>query len=516
MKPISFLLICLCNAEIILASTVNNPNQLYQSINSAYQETDKGKAESLLNELNQINSDTYDYNLAKLKLLITLNQHKDAAIQSISILENEDYDDSLARDIIEIRDIFFTYNKNNSDSEVNETIEDYLIEHYSSNPISSNVLLKLSFLEQFHLLYELNKLDITENDYNKQNIMRRAFSNCFKTKIYGDLKNENSTFISKSDLAKTCTLSYEKAVSLAPNQYLKTQIANEWNSLVARYDFNVNSELLEDQLSIITKDIAIDSTIQDQISRFSTELKKAVDLGKQSSRFSEENRTTISNSLAKEFELFAKIGIPDNVFQQILKDIYFFFDEGLPMNLMVQLEEIQELKQTLRWYLWYAIIQPSPNEFERKIIKYQVESFNKNFIDLDENTNIFNEYKQFLEKKASAWMELYEKTKDNRFVPYFKEGYTPYLFSITLDQYKNESIRQDKNRIERLEAMKEIGISSNGYNINTDQRLMFSIINIYTSYITFDRPAVKYLPDYISGRETGTMNEFNIYTFLIK
>lgn len=493
----------------------DNLDKFFRQVSIAYQQKDKVKAKSLLADLNAMDSASYKADIARLKMFAVLKQYENASIKLISLLESDEFDDYLIRNVDEINQVISAANDKSDGPESLGQIAECLVEHYSVGLPPSEALTKLAYLEQFQVLYGLRDNRSLSTDYEIQRILGRAFATCFKTKAYGDLKYDNSTFISKSEVSKICTMHYENAVKLAYNQYLRSQLANEWFCLAARSDFSADSQLLKKQLSFNDMEIENDTAIARQVSVFTSELQKAMRAGKQSSILSEESQDIIAACLSREFETFAKIGIPGRVFQDLVEDMWFFFDEGLPLYFIKQASRIAELRNTLRWYLWYSIIQPLPNEFEEKVIDYQVEYFANKSLDFNDTTQVLSEYKTVLSRRISMWKELFLRLKDNRFVPYYKEGYGPYLFGISCSDFEKHCMEQAGNLSKKLDAAKKRIVENARYAEVLEQMCFFAVVNIYTSYLIIDRPATKFLPDNVMGRDSGTMNEYYVYTFFL-
>ncbi len=515
MKYMTCLIVILSSLGLAQETETGNLDKCFEQVSIAYQQKDTVKAKALLAELNAMNSASYKVDLAELKMFALLEQYENATTKLLSLLENNAFDDYLIRNAHEINAVLALANNNADNPKSSGLIAKYLVEYYSNKAPSSNVFIKLAFLEQFQLLYKLHDNRYLSTDYNSQRILGRAFAACFKTKIYGDLKDENSTFIGKTQLAKICTIHYENAIKLAPSQYLRSQLANAWLTLAARSDFGVDSQLLRKQLSLINMEIKDHTAIEKQTALFASELKKAMRVGKQSSMLNEGTQDLIANSLVKEFTLFARVGIPELVLRDVLKDMWFFFDEGLPMYFIRQISEIRKLRNTLRWYLWYSIIQSLPNGFEQKVVNYQVEYFANKSLDFSNTPQVPDEYKVVLSKKISIWKDLFLRLKDNRFVPYYKQGYTPYIFGHCCLGLQKDRLKKVEHLLRMMNTVKDRGREKREYARMFEQMSRSAIIDLHMNYTCLDRPAVKFLPDDVIGRDSGTMNEYYIYTFFL-
>lgn len=513
MKFVIRVMFVVYSLQVAQATTDENRSSFLQRIDNAYQQRDKANARVLLSELDVLSGNRGERALARLRLLAALEAYDNAAIEAASFLENEDFDGYLAENLNEISSVFSAMNEAKGEPNASGAFIEHLVGYYSKKHLSSDVLLKLNLLEQFSLLHALAKHCVEPDDYDGQGILARAYGNCFKTKAYGGLKDKSAKFINKRDLSKKCTAHYENAVKQAPSQYLRSQLANAWFALGSRSDFNVDSPLLKTQLSIASLNVSDHATIKEQTRLFRAELRKAMASGKQSSVISEESRNTIADALSLEFESFARVGIPDSIFQSILRDMYFFFDEGLPMFFVRQAHEIRELRPTLRWYLWYAIIEPIPSDFERKVIESQIRYMVRTSFDPDDSVPLSGEYKTRLSKGMAPWLELFGRLRDNRFVPYFKQACVPHLFSLSCQSLQKDALQQLDRLIKQLDLLREQDASNVDYQRLFDTTVFFSTVGVYANYLAWDRPAFKFLPDRSFASDSGTMNKYNVYTF---
>ncbi len=321
-----------------------------------------------------------------------------------------------------------------------------------------------------------------------------------------------------NDLAEQCTEHYEAAVRLSLDQYTRTQLANEWLAFKAYEMFPSDSSFLLSQFP--THELFEYKTeskrIENQAEHFRAAAIKAMESGKQGQVFTTDTRSRIVISLAEEFKIYARIGIPDDVFNNLVDDMTFFFDEGLPMRFINPMSEPRELSRPFRWYLWTAIMKPSPDEHERREIERQLNTINQTIADNIRQFNVPLEYKSHFDPYIERWYSAYDRFKDCRFVPYFAHALPEYQLN-----WIREKITKTLNEINANYKKKRKANAGIPY-ANSDNKLVESykrmghttLISIFVACTFFDRPTKRHLPDEIFFSDSGTMNEYSVYTFV--
>lgn len=121
---------------------------------------------------------------------------------------------------------------------------------------------------------------------------------------------------------------------------------------------------------------------------------------------------------------------------------------------------------------------------------------------------------------VSVWKHQCNKMKGNRFVPYFKEAYVPYFFEMFISEFRADCAGKNREIIARLEIMNAKQKKHGGGVFDHEKyyanMTFLAIDDVYSCYLTLDRPSQKFLPDYVQGSDIGYTNDFLIYTFFIR
>ncbi|PVX27668.1 MAG: hypothetical protein CW716_01115, partial [Candidatus Bathyarchaeum sp.] len=262
-------------------------------------------------------------------------------------------------------------------------------------------------------------------------------------------------------LATVCTRYYEAAVKACCDQYARTQLAYEWLPFKANRLFYSDSPFLRRQFPTEASfENEVDKKkLEDQAKRFQVAVAKAMESGKQGQLFAAETRSEITASLTEEFKIYALIGIPDNVFEELIEDIPFFFDEGMPVRLFKGMSHLSEMRRPLTWYLWIAIMRAAPDTCEREEIERQFSIVNGILRDNIKKCEIPKKYRVHLDLCIQKWESIYDRLKDCRFVPYFDRALPSYRFNIVFNKIVEEL---NKHRFRYEVRAKELSARPNG------------------------------------------------------
>jgi hypothetical protein len=254
-----------------------------------------------------------------------------------------------------------------------------------------------------------------------------------------------------------------------------------------------------------------------QANRFRNVVEEAFEEGKQGKIFAQQTRDDIARYMVAEFRIYSKIGIPENVFNEIIRDIPYFFDEGLPMQLFKKMSRISEARDTFKWYLWQAIITDLADDAERSEIERQIEYLNNVITNSMKELDIPTEYRSHFDTFITQWKSMYHRFRDNRFAPYFKRVLPEYRFKVVCTQVKEAFARnrrefdedlaqlawlpQDNEKEDKMpDICKEVGFAT--------------LVDIFSHYTLYDRPIYIPLPDKTFYQDKGTLNKYSVYTFI--
>ncbi len=342
----------------------------------------------------------------------------------------------------------------------------------------------------------------------------------------GDLRERTpyeQRLVQYRSLAPVCTTHYEAAARDWPEEdrYAQAQLADEWWAFKGTYDtFSSDSPLLRRLLPTHPEyqSRVSGEVLARQAEHFRKAVEKALEEGKQGQLLAPSTRQVIVGSLVAEFKVYARIGIPDAVFDGMIRDVPFLFDEGLPMTLFEKMSRIEEVRETFQWYLWVAIITKLPDEEEKREIEKQLGYLNKIITDRTRDFEIPAEYRSYFDDFVQRWQSMYPRFRDNRFVPYFKRALAPYRFHsicAKLEQYLKERRGNLEDEIARLAWQPSRDTKKEDKMPNIYKRQgRTTLIDIFVQYAAYDRPVGKPLPDKVFYQDAGTVNEYSVLAFV--
>lgn len=324
------------------------------------------------------------------------------------------------------------------------------------------------------------------------------------------------------EIARVCTDHYEAAVSQAPDQYIRTRIACGWLSMIGHYrgNFGVDSALLRRQFPThpAFKCTASPESIHAQAERFRAATRAAMESGEQGQLFDEESRERIVDAYAKQFEEYARIGIPDCVVDRIVKDVAFFFDRGLPIGRIKALDmtRLEELAPMFKWYLWRAILCDMPDEVEQEQIQVQVARIAKCCRDALADPNLPEELLRSVDASMEKFRRQHVELRDNRFVPYFKRVLSGNRFdkSVALLVDGCKDMRANAQDLAGRRLDRDLGRERSFIEAFIQNYGRGAFLNVLNAYSGWDRSLRNPLPDWIIGADSSEVNDYGIFTFL--
>ncbi|MEN8127709.1 MAG: hypothetical protein ABFR90_07870 [Planctomycetota bacterium] len=270
------------------------------------------------------------------------------------------------------------------------------------------------------------------------------------------------------NLAKRCTNNYEHAYRKSETKFDKIRIASQWLNLLAQRYYDADSQLLRKGTMLNIKPSECEySQIESQIDLFRKTLRKSLD----EIHMSQDKIDVMVEPLALLFAKVAVIGIPENVFEDTLRDLPAFCKYTMPFVSGSN----KKMFTSFQWYLWSAIITPLPDAIEREVIDSQVDELSKLIENqLDAVITQHPRLKPAGEKHTELFRNSYKSNKDNRFVPYYKKAMLPCQFKLAMEKIKNEWD----------ERKRSLGSVASNYNHEKDTSPEETYIELRRSYIT--------------------------------
>jgi len=234
----------------------------------------------------------------------------------------------------------------------------------------------------------------------------------------GRLTDENKSQLKQ--LAEACTKSFEQAFSKAPSDYQKICLTSEWWSMHVQSRYFADSEIMRQgiQQNMVSRRDGLEEKILAQTTSFKNKFRSILDEASVTQNWPNEHKDMFADLMSSEFSELAAIDIPDDVFKKTLNDMPFFVCHFMP-NIDV-LEKAEVIQNTMRWYLWKAITCTPTENAEKQIVEKQAKEFAKEITNKIDNLIVTEENPFNAAEYGEKFIKCYENSKDNRFVPYFK------------------------------------------------------------------------------------------------
>jgi len=222
-----------------------------------------------------------------------------------------------------------------------------------------------------------------------------------------------------NELSKACTKAHEDAFSRAPNIYKKACVTAQFWQFFSHHGYKADSKILR-QATI--ENLQLNKNIfhkksKKQTSLFRERWRGCLEIVKVYDSWSNKKKDIYAKLAGDEFEEFAVVNIPDEIFNRILHDLPDFLYYLLPP---MEKRSPTDRRNTTRWYLWNAITLIPPGKIEKHFIEKQIRQR------ADEIKKIINDIFTYRSldpngmKYKKLFLKHYELAKDNRFFPYFK------------------------------------------------------------------------------------------------
>jgi len=266
-------------------------------------------------------------------------------------------------------------------------------------------------------------------------------------------------------LANDYTIVCEEVFVKLPTKYGKSRLSAQWWTTYNIPVFprsKVDSQVLRQGLieNLKSPDPKLRKKVDKQTKLFKATFGKLVSMADTSKDWGYERKTRLLDAAENLFRRYAVIvDVPDERFEDILEDMPYFVFRYMPS--LDPIAQPETTENTLDWYIWVALMSPSPGDIERKYIENQVREWAKGIEnDINELTKYPNVKTIGLEY-AQKFMHCYETAKENRFIPYFKGilldnhlEYSEDIWKMQMEQL-TESWKRNLADIEALRTKQE-------------------------------------------------------------
>jgi hypothetical protein len=177
------------------------------------------------------------------------------------------------------------------------------------------------------------------------------------------------------ELSSKCTMAYEKAANQANERYCKLCIAAEWWSLMSHPYYVGDSQ----ELRSIIKDWLTNPAGQkqqgnNQVDKFEGAFRDALVGHAEAHRWDKEMTENYVKIVVEVFRVYSGSGLPDDVFDDLVRDIPAFLRYCVHFNATSQ----EVVLRTTQWYLWFAIVQSERlTDIQTKVMDYQIDAIAK-------------------------------------------------------------------------------------------------------------------------------------------
>jgi hypothetical protein len=240
-------------------------------------------------------------------------------------------------------------------------------------------------------------------------------------------------------LAQKVTASYEEAFKLAESDFQKACIYARWHEFHTMNRFEADSQLLRSGSPLEYQNRPVDAKLSSQVSQLRSAAENALDsVANNVNKF---DKLAFLDVFTQEYAKLGKIGVPDEIFSEIIEDIPVFLQKAISPVVLI---DPQKNSFTLQYYLWYALTGPRPDKVEKEYISKQVDTVNQML-----KEKLAKNAPEYEDTASKNFLELVALEAGNRFIPRFKQPIWPYEWS----QARNSSAKSIKDNIlERLDS----------------------------------------------------------------
>ncbi len=318
-----------------------------------------------------------------------------------------------------------------------------------------------------------------------------------------------------SSLANRATSYYEAAAKLACTDYERMCLLAEWRILQAHPKFKADSDYLR------SKDVpqpaqGAKTTTNARALRACFE--GMAEVSPQMAACDDRVTAVAFDTFERAYTEFGYCGVPEAVYLDLTRSVSQYVMFAMP-----DLKGLDDdtVRHTIRWYVWSALVRPQPTEVERRVIEAQVKECAERIE--REFTRIFPDGTPAGKTYSQRFLALYERTKNNRLVPYFKEAIAPYQLKsneLSIERTLKQITAAAESNAKKLKARSE-GLSAEqqrkAYDeemANLQQTLYYELLSAFTRQC---RPVFSYpLPREVTRNATARANRFGVWTFTIE
>jgi hypothetical protein len=168
-------------------------------------------------------------------------------------------------------------------------------------------------------------------------------------------------------LARETTAAYEE-----PSDFERARVYARWHEAHVGRRFEADSLLLRRGSPVESEGKPVDKVLSSQVSRLRSATADALSLATADGEpLKADAKQVFLDVLTDEYRKLGRIGVPQDVFQDILKDLPDFLQKAIHARLLT---EPQEERMTIRCHLWYALTGPRPDRIEDEFIGRQIEA----------------------------------------------------------------------------------------------------------------------------------------------
>jgi len=167
-------------------------------------------------------------------------------------------------------------------------------------------------------------------------------------------------------LAKDATTAYEEAFKLAGSDFEKACVYARWHELHANRRFEADSKLLRSGSPLQMPDEKNKEIIAKQVEKLKPVISKTLESVKASGKLSFDIKTEeYIKVFTDEYSKLAKMGVPDDIFDEILEDVGQFLQKAIDESVLTN---PKKYSMTIRYYIWYALTGFRPDKIDNEYI----------------------------------------------------------------------------------------------------------------------------------------------------
>ena len=228
------------------------------------------------------------------------------------------------------------------------------------------------------------------------------------------------------EAATQCNLEYERALALAPSAYVKLQIAHEWMAIRFHWKFRDRSRrLMAAGLPRPLDPNNVSESERVRLEGFSDAVLDALKHTDIIRKMDDAHLRLWADNSTKILEAFGVEWIPEDVWRDILAGVSTYWKHCVAVKRLSTLDN-EAVSDTFAWYLWWAIIRPEPDRWEREFLDCQVDedaagleqAFSLAWPDLPDCVRTPSD-------DADVIRKLYVRFRHDRFFPYWKRAMLP-------------------------------------------------------------------------------------------